>query len=717
MYAQVTDVGLFAHAVAAVGFAVLAVSLLWRREQTLTSLWLNLACCTTAVWAVVYVFAARFGAPYMQWLPLAETLRTASWIVFLVSFVAPSWRLSEKLSSSFVLAVGLGFVFAFQVLADVSQPLGWTETDAHLNPLVAPMYLTARLAFAIGGLVLVHNVYVNASPSYRWGIRMLCIGLGGLFAYDLNIYTLASLSGEMSTVLVSARGIVNVLIVPLVALSARRNRLWQMELQVSRQVVFQSLSLIGVGIYLMVMAAAAYGLKLVGGNWGSLLQVSFLFATVILAVVVLFSGRARAWAKVKINKHFFAYKYDYREEWLRFIATLSGTSDRSATLHARVIKAVCDIVDSPGGALWLPDEDGALTLTSRWNYRTAVAGREPPESPLFLFASTRKRTIDFNQLRDGEGDYDGLTVPDWALEDSRAWLGVPLIHLDKLAGLLIVEQPRAPRSLNWEDFDLLRTVGRQAASYLAEQVAEAALLEARKFEEFNRRFAFIMHDIKNLVSQLSLISRNAQKHAGNPEFQKDMILTIQDSVGKMNDMLARLQQHNTGNADQADQSYVNVAALVAGVVRQKQAGHALLTFESQDSEALIYANEGRLEQVFSHLLQNAVDASAEDAPIRVDLACHSDHVQVMIEDRGSGMSEDFIRNSLFKPFQSTKAAGFGIGAYEAREIVRSLGGRLDVRSELQKGSTFTVYLPLAQDGERAVKHAGDDLQLQQVSGA
>ena len=688
----ISEVGLVAHGLACAAFLLLAGALAFQREQTVSSVWLATAALTTAVWAGTFVFAVRFGGRYIDLVSPMETLRTAAWIAFLVSLLVRSWRLSDRVNLSFVLAICLGFLFAAQLLMDLT---GWfaVPVDGSISAVqLGYLFIISRLVCAIGALVLVHNVYSNAAPEQRWGVRFICIGLAGFFIYDIHLYTLAALAGGVSWDLYNARGLVDALVVPLIALSIRRNRLWKLEVQISRDVVFHSLSLVAVGCYLIAMSIAAYGLKLVGGSWGSLLQVSFLFGALVLAAVVLFSGRFRAWARVKINKHFFAYKYDYRNEWLRFISTLSGAGAGRSTLESRAIQAVCDIVDSPGGALWLPGEGGVFQLAARWNFPTAGHGKVLPDGPLIYYLGQRQRIVNFDELRAGTGDYGDLTLPDWAAQDDRAWLGVPLLHLDRLTGFLVIERSRSPRTLNWEDFDLLRTVGRQTASYIAEQTSQAALLEARQFEEFNRRFAFIMHDIKNLVSQLSLVARNAERFAGNPEFQKDMVLTINDSVGKMNDLLARLGQHNTGKLEA---EAVDLSGLLQDVVMQKSRIHSGIRLNCAGAGIIVRGDSGRLEQVFTHLIQNAIDASADGCPIDVRADCLDGHARIQVEDNGCGMSEEFIRNDLFKPFRSTKKGGFGIGAYEAREIVKSYNGRLDVSSRMGEGTIFTVSLPLA----------------------
>jgi putative PEP-CTERM system histidine kinase len=495
--------------------------------------------------------------------------------------------------------------------------------------------------------------------------------------------------------------------VPLLLFSSREA--WAARVQVSRQVVFHTLSFSMIGFYLIAMAVLAYGLRLVGGDWGRLLQISFLFATVTLGVVVLVSRRFRAALRVQIAKNFFAYKYDYRVEWLRFIATVSqtgaaGNPDGAGALHERVIEGVCTVLDSPGGVLLVPDA-AALTPIADWHAGAMRAQPLPRDEGLAQFLEQRQRVIDFDELRAGAGDYGGLEMPDWVATSRNLWLAVPLVHLDTLAGVILLKRTLARRGLNWEDYDLLRTLGRQAASYIAESSTQIALDEAAKFDEFNRRFAFIMHDIKNLVSQLSLVARNAERHADNPAFRADMIKTLQSSVGKMNDLLARLAQRPGGRGD-LNWHAVALYALVAQVVDVKRLAHPPLTLAAPADESVIgqrvHGDAGQLEQLFLHLVQNAIDASAADAAIRITVETSDADMTVTIMDEGKGMSPRFIRQDLFQPFRSTKPGGFGIGAYEAREIARAHGGRLDVVSREGEGSVFTVVLPLSQGAAAAL---------------
>ena len=274
---------------------------------------------------------------------------------------------------------------------------------------------------------------------------------------------------------------------------------------------------------------------------------------------------------------------------------------------------------------------------------------------------------------------------------SETWAAVPLVHFDRLAGLIILARPRINRTLDWEDLDMLRVVGRQVASYLAEARSQESLSEAQRFDEFNRRMAFIMHDIKNLVSQLSLLARNAERHADNPEFRKDMISTLQDSADKMNGLLARLSQHNKSKPE--DPRPIKLNLLLQSITDKKRLLHDIQT--GQIDDLTIMADPRRVDQILGHLIQNAIDASEDGEPITMSARRRGLSAAIEIRDRGTGMSSEFVRSQLFKPFSSSKEGGFGIGAYEARQLAQAMGGRLEVESKEGAGSRFTLILPLA----------------------
>ncbi|HZB90747.1 MAG TPA: XrtA/PEP-CTERM system histidine kinase PrsK, partial [Stellaceae bacterium] len=457
---------------------------------------------------------------------------------------------------------------------------------------------------------------------------------------------------------------------------------------------FHSATLIGAGLYLITMAAAGYYVRQFGGTWSSFLQAVFFFGAVILIVIPMLSGSFRAYMRVLIEKSLFTYKYDYRAEWLRFTKTISS-SEPASTLPARVIEAVCNIVDSPDGALWLQRGPDQYVLASSWNasrWRLDTAAHTiPAASPLAQFLARTQWIVNLDDVADASGAYEGLSeLPDWMTGVPRGRLIIPLIHEERVFGIMLLGRARIERVLIWEDFDILKTVGRQAASYLALQQMHEALTEARQFEEFNKRFAFVVHDIKNLASQLSLVLSNAARHRDNVDFQRDALDTVKRSVDKLNRLLRQL--HNQPARDKARDA-VPLARLLQDVVSARRQHHAHISLDLQ-ADMAVAADQERLKTVVDHLVQNALDAAGAEGRIEVRLSGAGKMAVVEVADNGPGMDPAFVRDQLFRPFATTKGAGYGIGAYESREYARSLGGTLDVVTAPGHGTTMRMSLPI-----------------------
>jgi putative PEP-CTERM system histidine kinase len=282
-------------------------------------------------------------------------------------------------------------------------------------------------------------------------------------------------------------------------------------------------------------------------------------------------------------------------------------------------------------------------------------------------------------------------MPSWLRTLPDAWLIAPLILQERLHGFVVLARsPAVRRHFNWEDCDLLKTTGTQAASHLAQHAASQALAEARQFEAFNRLSTYVVHDLKNLISQLSLVVSNAARHRNNPLFVENVISTVENSVSKMNRLLVRMR-----DGVQADsKKMVNLAKLLEEVVRDAQAAKPVPVLECSTRDMAVTADRDRLASVMGHVIRNAQDASSEDGRVIVRLLKLNGHAVVEVEDNGCGMDDAFIRARLFRPFQTTKGdSGMGIGVYEAREFVRSLGGDIQVESKPGKGTIFRIQLP------------------------
>ncbi|URW75776.1 PEP-CTERM system histidine kinase PrsK [Sphingomonas donggukensis] len=554
---------------------------------------------------------------------------------------------------------------------------------------VATAAMLLRVMVDVAALMLVHNLH---GARRRGDVALLCAALGCIWGADLGLATTAYLTGEWLPALQVVRGAATALAGGMIAAAMQRRD--RRPVAVSRTVAYQSLSLVAIGGYLTLLALVTSGLSAIGGANARLYQTAFVFGSAAAALTLASSPWLRAWAKVKIAKHLYRHRYDYRAEWLRFTATLAKSA-ADAPLATRVVKAVADLTTSPAGLLLVRDGP-ALGVGAAWNWPDPPATGAPAALVEHLAAS--ERIVELDPLRAGHGDAtERDAVPAWMLADAAGWALVPLIHDRDLVGAILLARPPLDRALDWEDFDLLKVAGRQVASYLAEAHAQEALAEGQRFDEFNRRFAFIVHDIKNLVSGISLVARNAERHADNPDFRADMIATLQDSAAKMNALLARL---SAGDRARAEASVpVPLVAFAERLAGMRRATHPVSV--AGDAGIIAQADPVRLEQLVGHLLTNAIEASAAGAPVTIEVSGNDGQAVIAVRDRGCGMTPAFVRDQLFRPFVSSKPAGFGIGAFEARQLAESMGGRIDVESRENEGSMFRVTLPAAPAFEAA----------------
>ena len=680
-------VGDWGHALAAVLFAALGIFLFRRRNEAAEMRMLAVALLLTSCWAL-YV---SFGGVAKPLSGLGENMRNAAWLLtmFVMLRRGPVGR-----SGAIRAVVTVYAAVAGLILLQTFTDLAWHQLspDSEFHQALVTVSLILRMMTAIGSLLLLHHLYTAWPLRERGGVTLLFGALAAMWTYDLNLYAIGYLLPHRASELYALRGLLMALLAPTIAIGLRKGMAERLTL--SRTLTFQSLSVFAVALYVVVLTAAAVLIELIAGPYARMVEIGAVFFTAVTALVLLPSPRLRALWKVQVAKHFFQHRYDYRTEWMRFGETIGRPGQNPAPLGERVAKAIADITDSSAALLLLRDDQGGLVLETDWNWSGDLpeGTTVPPASVARLEQSGW--IIDLGKRRATDAT---LPLPEWMTQDPRLWALVPLIHFDRLTGAILLGRPPIDRRLDWEDFDMLRAAGRQAATYLSEAQGQQALDDAARFDEFNRRFAFIIHDIKNLVSQLSLLARNAARHADNPDFRADMILTLQESVGRMNDLLARLSQHNKSRAE--DPHPVALRGLLDHVAHGRARQHPILV---SGEAPLALADPGRVEQIITHLLQNAIDASAADVPVELRLSADASDVLVEVVDRGRGMSAEYVRRELFKPFSSSKVGGFGIGAFEARALALAMGGRIDVDSRPGVGSRFTLRLPLApQTQERA----------------
>jgi len=411
--------------------------------------------------------------------------------------------------------------------------------------------------------------------------------------------------------------------------------------------------------------------------------------TIVILALLLFSASLRARVKVFLSKHFFRNKYDYREEWLRLIATLAEFEDSST--RQIVVKALAEIVHSPAGILWLRDETAhEFRPVASWN-RDLDVPPIPLDNPLVDFIDAQLWLVDLEEYRRDPDLYGHFPLDEWLASRPDAWLIVPLVSRQRVLGLALLDKAQGSLRLNYEDRALLKTVGHHLAVHLAQQESDSLLAEAQQFEAYNRLTAFLMHDLNNLIAQQSMIVRNAERHKHNPEFVDDAIQTIANSVTRMKRVMNQLERR-----DEAPRlKKTRLKFLVSSAADRCGGRQPEPELDIEHSDIEVKVDVDRFVMVLVHLIRNAQDATPPDGRIRVSAGQANGRIEVRVEDTGQGMSSQFIRDRLFRPFDSTKGSqGMGIGAYQAREFARSLGGDVRVESEPGRGTRFWLSFPV-----------------------
>jgi putative PEP-CTERM system histidine kinase len=646
-----------------------------------------LGALVSAVWAAVLAGQALLDLQVSWASLLAEGLRYGAWLLVLGTVAPaamPTWwrRMSVALCAAPVLYAVIGWAGQF--------------TGRFALP-IADVVDACGLVLAFIGLVNTEHVVRHFPGAMSLPTRLCVAGIAGLFAYDLFLFSQAHLLGEADRGAWALRAIVaSLLLIPMTW------GVWRMpaskpQVFVSRHVVFYTSAFLGVGVYLTLMALGGYYVRRHGGNWGNALQVVFLGGAVAVLASLLLSESPLRRLRVFIATHFYRNKYDYRITWLQFIETLSsnvGDDVRRTSVHA-----VAETLASPGGILFTLDEQSRQFVpVAAWPLTPdSIPGIAPvgADSELVSFMRERHWIVSLGEYRRSPQVYRHLELPPWFAQNPNLGLVSPLLERGRLTGFFVLYEPPPPFELTYEDRDLLKTVGRHVATLLAQHDADRRLAESRQFEAYNRLTAYMMHDLKNAVAQLGLVVSNAEKHKRNPEFIDDAIGTIANAVERMTRLIEQLRDQPRHSRSQQ----VSFDRLVRDAVKRSSLRSPVpaLTMPGE-GEVPVRADPERLSAVLDHVLRNAQDAAA-GGQVGVQLGLSRDEATLIVEDDGPGMDAEFVRERLFRPFDSTKGSkGMGIGAYQTREYVQSLGGRVEVQSSPGRGTAFSIILPLATKG-------------------
>lgn len=651
---------------------------------------ITFAAFTTSVWFFVLAANLNYDVLDLVVYQSLEIIKYASWLAVLLSvlYTASHQKLTRN---KILLALTIAAFSVNIVLLSVTITRPFIAFDDLSFIYGAKFYLLCTTIISVMGLALVEQVMRNTHKDRLWNIKFLCLAIGGMFAYDFFMFSDALLFNQIEESLLVSRGFIQIFIVPLLFITISRNPVWRLKLNISRRVIFHTGTLAISGIYLVLMATAGYYIKATGGEWGSLLQTIFFIGSILAFFILIMSRQMRAKLTVYISRHFFRYHYDYRHEWVSMTKALF-IENQDDKLAYRALRQISTLVNSTGGGIWIKNEEGLYVYTEDFHANWEHLQPNIDEQNFLSYLKENNWIINIDEYKEDQKNYVGLSLPNTILSLSNAWLIIPLNVQNNLVGFIVLSHSHANLEFNWEDYDILKISGHQAASAIAQLLDSEALANSKQFEAYNQMSAFVIHDIKTVVSQLSLLVKNAEQHKTNPDFIDDMIKTTDHSAKKMQSLLQQLKRET--NASQ------NHLFDILELLQKLAIEHSInkpspQITESPNKKILINASPEQIQSAITHIIKNAQEATPDSGYIKIALTNTTNTVLINISDNGSGMDPQFIKNNLFKPFSSTKGlSGMGIGVYQCRQYIRAANGDIRVKSELNEGSTFSISLPI-----------------------
>lgn len=671
---MISDLG---YALAGIGYLILLLLLFTVRKAGLAKYLLLLSTMVTIFWSTAHVSLVS-GELTLERLLFIDTLKQAVWLLFLAAFLRDDfdniWSVLKRPVSWGILALPIG---------------------ALLLPMVVPLSESWRFllqtVIALEVLILLEQVY-RQSGTQSWAFKPLVLYLGAINLFEFVTYANATMVAQIEPLYIAARGYIYLLLVPLIIVATRRIKHWGIDIFISREVVLHSSLLLVAGAYLLIMAAIGYAVKFIGGNWGATIQVVFVVLSVALLATVFMSHSFRTKVKVFITKNFFANQFDYRQEWVKLTTLLSEPVGSLGDVHSSALRGYLGALNYPSGAIFKIQHRQLHSVAQR-----QFVDSLPPSilNKLIDFFTQVSWIFDSEEYRVKPYQYEGLKLSPEELTEISNVIIVPIFERDALWGIAVLTgDDDAALRLNWELRDYLNAATAQISSYIFHHEAASQVAENAQFAAFSRMSAFVVHDLKNVLAQIDLILANAQQHKNNPEFIDDTFETLEHTKSRMDKMLAQLsekqqsQQPNTGS--------FALSKIVQDVIETRCAALTPIPKMFLESEVEAVIDADKFANVIYHLVSNAQQATADDGHVTLTLQHDLERQVQIIElvDNGEGMSQEFIESRLFKPFDTTKGnAGMGIGAYDAKSYMESIGGQLSVSSELGKGTRFTLQIP------------------------
>ncbi|MBP1718481.1 MAG: zraS 6 [Deltaproteobacteria bacterium] len=553
-----------------------------------------------------------------------------------------------------------------------------------------------HLVFLLGVILTLMNLERTLRASVgriRWQIKFAILGLGGLWGVRIYIISQTLLFMALSLEL-QAIGLAALVVADLMILKAFfRSRIFEMDFFPSQSMIFNSVTALLIGVYLIAVGIFAKIAAYYGAEYGVFLGGFLIFAALLGLAVFIFSDRLRKKLKKFVSLHFNRPVYNYRKEWMEFTHGTSAVTDikEFCTLISQKISRTMEALSV---TIWLFDdlltraEIGGTTIFPTGENETA---EKYSELILKMAGAVQRGDVreDYNFL---EGDWAESSGKKELLAEARIEYGFPLIAGEKTLGFLTVGEIVGYEALSLEDIELLKTMSDQTAASLLNLKLSEDLRKARELEAFQKMSTFIVHDLKNLASTLSLTLQNMPHHFDNPEFRKDAMKILEQSLAKIRNMSSSLS--SLGQMPEMKKVKSDLNGVVGGVLASLDGALKGRVEENLAGLPPLLLDPEQIPKVLTNLIINADESLGKDGQISIETGRSDGWAVFTIRDNGCGMSREFMDKFLFHPFRTTKKNGMGIGLFQSKIIVEAHGGKIEVESKENVGTTFRVLLPM-----------------------
>lgn len=631
---------------------------------------------------------------------IGESALPSAWILFSLAFARSNYRdvLSKNaIPLAGVTAASLFFMIAWAT-ADVGPSL--SVVDAYSgepllifsNPLLKyfHIYLILGLVF---NLVHLENTLRHSEGPKRWQIKYVIFGVGSIMAFFIFISSQALLYSTMTLGSVPLTSSVLIIAVSMMAVFIVRHRLMDVDIFISRYVVYNSLTVMIVGLYLIAAGLIANGIRYFNVPFRYFFTTLFVFVAVLALFIMFFTASLRRKFQAFINRHFYKHKYEFRDKWMETIEKISpkrSVEDISKTL-TEMVSSTMGVKDI---YIWVYEP------ASR-EYCSPSAGLDEGLRKIKnthpLIALIRERMGPFTF--DGADGGPGPALADEAealVSSTRAAMCAPLLSDADIVGFLLQGKDFSGEPYRRDDFEIVKAMTTQAAVQITNIRLLEDLMNVKEVEAFSNMSSFIMHDLKNLTNSLSLVSQNARHNMDNPEFQQDAINTINSIVKRMKDVIEKLSSVPKGL--DIKKAPVDLKGLIHNSIRKMPVSRSKNVVIINEVETMppVGIDRDAMEMVFLNILTNAYEAVRDEGRITVRGHMEDGFVAVTVSDNGNGIPREFMETSLFKPFKTTKKSGLGIGLFQCKTVVEAHGGKIEIESAEGNGASFKVILPASE---------------------